>query len=780
MNNLPQKETIRSVLSRILSACLFLLMTVSEGDSQSFVIGDSQFLLNGKPFQIISGELHYTRIPPAYWKDRLSKARAMGLNTVATYVFWNIQEPEPGVFNFAGDADIARFIRTAQEVGLYVILRPGPYVCAEWDFGGFPSWLLKDTGMRVRSADPRFLSACKRYLSRLGQELAPLQITRGGPIILVQVENEYGSFGKDTAYLCAIRDFIRSSGFEVPLFSADGPSQITNAYISGVFPGVNGATGDEILKALNPYLPHGPYLVPEFYPGWLDHWGEPHAKVDADETAKNLDWMLSHGVSVSLYMFHGGTNFGFLNGANFGGRFQPQPTSYDYDAPLDEAGRPTPKFHKLREVIKKHLQTGVVIPDVPTSPATIEIPAFLVQNMGGLFNDWLPNPVIADQPRSMEDIGQSYGYLLYRAELQRPPRGLLDIRGLCDYGIVYLNGKKIASLDRRYRQHVVQLNGNAVPATLDILVENGGRINYGKELLANRKGITDKVTLDGKEILHWKMYPFPLNSVPSFLPLSAGFTSGPTIYRGVFTIDKPGDSFLDMQSWGKGCVWVNGHNLGRYWYIGPQQTLYLPGVWLRKGENQCIVLEMEEQAPGQIRGLREPILDRLMEDRLRPSLPPRMKGQIRFSDSDLVAKGDFKSGDTPQDVAFTVKRGRYICLRSLSSLGNDHFASASELYVLDERGNPLPRGQWKIYAVDSEELLAEDGRAENCFDGDPETIWHTEWGSSQPDHPHYIVIDIGVDESLNGFRYVPREGDRPGKIKTFMLYVRETPFEVGK
>ncbi|HUN65032.1 MAG TPA: beta-galactosidase [Bacteroidota bacterium] len=758
---------------------MVLLLSPCAGRGQSFVIGDSQFVLNGKPFQILSGEMHYARVPSEYWRDRLLKIKALGLNTVATYVFWNVHEPRQGQFEFSGNADLARFLRTAQEVGLYVILRPGPYACAEWEFGGFPSWLIREHDLKVRTSDPRFLAACRAYISRLGTEVAPLQITRGGPVIMVQVENEYGSFGNDTTYLGAIRNFLRAAGFDVPLFSADGSSEMPNAYLPDVFPGVNGATGESIFSAVRRYRPHGPFWVPEFYPGWLDHWGEPHAHSDPSEVAKDLAWIVRNGISVSLYMVHGGTNFGFMNGANFGGRYQPQPTSYDYDAPIDEAGRLTPKYYAIREVLRKYGRTGGDLPPVPVSPPLITIPGIDMRQYAGLF-DRLPSAESSPSPLSMEDIGQSYGYILYQTVLGKNERGLLSFSNLCDYGIVYLNGKKVASLDRRDREHSLELSVDRAPATLSVLVENGGRINYGRELQDNRKGITGSVLFNGRELTGWKIFPFSFGSSPDTVPTAENGSFGPRLYRGDFTIREAGDTYLDLRGWGKGCVWVNGHNLGRYWYIGPQQTLYLPGVWLHEGVNTVVVMELEACSTPFIRGIDHSILDMVEPDLLRPPLPPREAGTAVTLLSDLAAEGNFSSADTLQDVSFTPRAGRYVCLKSLSSQAKDHFASAAEIYLLDEHGKPLQRSQWKIVGVDSEELDAEDGRAENVLDGDPETIWHTEWGARQPDHPHQLIIDLGEEHQLGGLRYLARQGDRPGKIRSYQCYIRTAPFEFSK
>lgn len=758
-------------------ALLFILLLAGEltAQPQTFTVGGGKFLLNGEPFQIIAGELHYLRVPHEYWRDRLLMAKAMGLNTVATYVFWNRHEPQPDSFDFSGIADLARFIRTAQEVGLWVILRPGPYACAEWEFGGFPAWLLKEPAVTVRGTDEPFMAASERYFKRLAKEVAGLQITKGGPILMVQVENEYGSFGSDKAYLGRVRDMIAGAGFDVPLFTADGSTQMPNGSLPDVLPTINGATGQDIFDTIRKFRPDGPFFVAEFYPGWLDHWGEAHAKVDGAKLAEQLEWMLSRGVSVNFYMLHGGTNFGFMNGANYGGRFQPQPTSYDYDAPLDEAGRPTKKYFLFRDVIAKYLPAGTVLPPVPEPVPSIEIPSVTMRRAGSLFAE-LPPAVRSERPLSMEDIGQSYGYTLYFTRFSKDGKRTLTIRDLRDYATVYVNGNKAASLDRRHKMHSVELDLRTETTGLGILVENGGRINYGKELLDNRKGIVGKVFWGDEELTHWEIYPIEGLPAPEKFPLPVG--AGPMIYAGTFAIDHPGDTYLDMRGWGKGAVWVNGHNLGRYWYIGPQQTLYLPGAWLKPGENEIKVMEQELMPhEGEIRGLREPILDQLQEDRLAPAPPKRAARAVRLRPQDAVREGSFIPGDTEQEHTFAAAKGRYVCIESASSLADDPFASIAELNLLDPSGAVLPRASWKVYSVDSEELTAEDGRAENALDGDRATIWHTQWGSATPSHPHSLVIDLGRETPVGGFRYLPRPGGSPGKIKDFRFYVRREPFE---
>ncbi len=755
-------------------------IAIAQPVNHTFALGSNEFLLDGKPFQIISGELHYARIPKEYWRHRLQMARGMGLNTITTYVFWNYHETAPGIFDFRSEnRDLAAFIRLAQEEGLWVIVRPGPYVCAEWDFGGYPGWLLRDNDLIVRSNDRRFLDASRSYLKRLGDEIGSLQITKGGPIIMVQVENEYGSYGSDKMYMGRILNDVRNAGFDVPYFTADGPTQCKNGYVDGVLPAINGDYNPQSVRDTVMKYNHGqgPFFVPEFYPGWLDHWGEKKSVVPVDDFIGKFEQLLTEGISVNLYMFHGGTNFVFMNGANHGGHFQPQPTSYDYDAPLDESGIPTPKYYRMRDVIKRHLPAGTEVPDVPKLNPIITIPQVSLTASANVFES-LPQPVHAEKPLAMEELGQSYGYILYRTTISGHEEASLVINDLRDYATVYLDRTKIGSLDRRHKQKKLTFDLNSESATLDILVENGGRINYGELLPENRKGILGQITLNGSELTGWDIYTLPMDD-PSRLQYSNQDGMGePTFYRGSFSLDNVGDTYLSLRGWGKGCAWINGHNLGRYWYIGPQQTLYVPGVWLRKGDNEVIVFEMEETGFHSVQGLKEPILSELRNDVLAPQKPVRPLGKLILNTVDLVNGGAFMPGDSLQTKTFYPLQAQYVCLRSISSLAGDAFASIAEFYILDEQGNQLDRAGWTIYTVDSEELTAEDGRAENIMDGDGSTIWHTQWGDAKPNHPHTIVIDLGQMYTITGFQYQSRRGNSPGKIHEYQFYARTTPFEL--
>ncbi len=581
--------------------------------AETFSIGNDDFLLNGKPFQIRCGEMHFARIPRQYWPQRLRMAHAMGLNTVCAYLFWNLQEPAPGKFDFSGNADIAEFCRLAQAEGLHIILRPGPYSCAEWDFGGLPWWLLKIPDIKVRTQDPRYLAACKKYLARVGQQLAPLEVTHGGPIIMVQVENEYGSFGTDKAYMGLIRDDIKGAGFDIPLFTCDGPKELTNDTRDDLFCVVNiGRNPQKGLQALRKIRPGGPLMVGEYYPGWFDSWGQPHHTGGTTNIVAELDWMLSHNVSFSIYMAHGGTSFGFDAGANYFPPFTPQITSYDYDAPISEAGWATPKFYALRELFSKHLNPGESLPDVPSPVPAIEIAPIALSECAPLFAN-LPSSKKVVHPKPMEAFDQPHGAILYRTQLPAGEAAQLRITELHDYALIFLDGKQISTLDRRLNQDSIRLPARATSATLDALVDSFGHINYGR-MMGDRKGITDKVELETDAVTNvlagWKVFNLPFDSRElGRLRFKTSATPLPAFYRGSFSLAQAGDTFLDLSSWSKGMVWVNGHNLGRYWDIGPQQTLYCPGPWLKCGRNEIVIFECNGAGHGAIAGRSEPVLN---------------------------------------------------------------------------------------------------------------------------------------------------------------------------
>jgi beta-galactosidase len=601
---------LRNRLVLLLFVCFLASMSFAQPHTFSAVNG--QFTLDGKPFRVISGEMHYPRIPRAYWRDRLRMARAMGLNTITTYVFWNQHEPRPGKYDFDGNNDVAEFIREAQQEGLYVILRPGPYVCAEWEWGGYPSWLLKDRDIVVRSSDPKFMVPATRWLQRLGKELAPLQIGNGGPIILTQVENEYGSYGSDHAYMEQIRQALVDAGFtKSQLYTADGPEQVPAGSLPDLPVGINfgGEKQGDAQKAfatLKKSRAAGPFFNSEYWAGWFDHWGGKHAHTNADAQAANLKWMLDQGYSVSIYMFHGGTSFGWMNGANSDdkGSYEPDVTSYDYDSVLDESGRPTPKYYAFRDIIAK--ATGVTPPPVPEVAAAISVPSLAMSEAASLWDN-LPKPVLSEQILSMEDVDQAYGYILYRTRLEKPVEGELVLDQLHSYARVYLNGTLVGTIDRRLKQDRLSLKSTEPDARLDILIENTGRVNFGHTIAGERAGITKQVTLAGRPVMGWEIYPLPMTELGK-LKFSSKPCSGPCFYRGDFKLASTGDTFLDTGEFSKGELWLNGRALGRIWNAGPQRTLYAPGPWLEKGKNEIVVFDLDGQSGRSLQGLEKPVL----------------------------------------------------------------------------------------------------------------------------------------------------------------------------
>jgi beta-galactosidase len=587
----------------------------------AFQVNGDHFELDGKPFQIISGSMEYSRVPRAYWRDRLRKARAMGLNTVEIYVFWNEHENSPGQFDFSGQRDVAEFIREAQLEGLFTILRPGPYVCAEWELGGFPAWLLRNPEMVFRSSAPAYIAAAGSWLKRLGQELAPLQIGNGGPIIAVQVENEYGSFGSDRAYLVQIRDLLLSSGFDrAMLYTADEPSSLDKGSLPELPAAVDFGGGDakSAFSLLEKARPAGPRMCAEYWDGWFDHWGEKHHVMDAKQEAVELQWMLGKGYSVNLYMFHGGTSFGWMNGANSNGRdYQPDTTSYDYDAPVSESGELTPKFFLFRDVIRR--ATGKT---PPPPPAPIPVQALSPIHLTQTATLWesLPKPVFSQQPLTMESVGQNYGYILYRTSIAHALKGDLKLEDLHSYAQVYLDGVLAGHLDRHLDQSILPLDIRHDGARLDILVEDTGRVSFGHQIQHEQAGITERVTLGGKAITGWSIYSLPMRDADA-LDYKSSECTGACFYRATFQVDQPADTFLDTRPLVKGDVWLNGQPLGRFWNIGPQFTLYVPGPLLKKGANEIAVFDLEGASDRHLSFLTHPLLDsplHIFERRLRP------------------------------------------------------------------------------------------------------------------------------------------------------------------
>lgn len=764
-------------MKKILLLILFALTSWCGAAAHDFKIEKGKFWLDGKPVTLVCGEMHYPRIPQEYWRDRMKRAKAMGINCISTYVFWNIHEREPGQFDFTGEADLAKFIRTAQEEGLFVVLRPGPYVCAEWDFGGFPYWLQNNKKMVWRSDDPEFLAACQRYITRLGQEVGQLTVNHGGPILMVQVENEYGSYSNDKVYLGKLRDMIKEAGFDAPLITCDGSGQMPNGYIPGILPTVNGAVGEEVKRSIDRFYPGGPYFVAEFYPAWFDVWGQRHSKRDFRSPAEQIDWMLGHGISVNLYMFHGGTNFAFTNGANtVGSGYEPQPTSYDYDAPLGEYGNPTPKYYAFREVIQKHLPEGTTLPDVPPlNPIATFAPIELTDSapLRAAFGRQLE----AERPLTMEEAGQDFGYIHYETTLKEPAKGLLVLSKLRDYAVVWADGQRLGTLDRRHRQNTLEVDLPA-GARLEILVENVGRINYGPDLLDNLKGITEKVTLAGKELTGWTTTPLPLYDLKEMPRLKKSSESpaaeqGAAFWRGTFRLDSQGDVFLDMSRWGKGAVWVNGRSIGKFWNIGPQQTLYVPGPWVKKGKNEIIVFDLNDTRCHQVAGLPEPLLDSLQTD---PNAKPDGKrvqpaGQPIVEAGDRVLAATMKQAEGVQHFDFAAPTTmRHICLEITSSYDGKNSCLA-EIDLIGADGKPISKDAWRVVYANTEEPT--EGEAELLFDEKTRRSWHSQWREEPlTPFPHRVIIDLGEIQTISAIELQQRAGGQPGCVKDFSVYGR--------
>lgn len=565
-----------------------------------------KFYLNGEPFQIISGAIHYFRTVPEYWKDRLEKLKNMGCNTVETYIPWNFHEPNKGEFLWDGMHDVCRFIETAQELGLYIIIRPSPYICAEWEFGGLPAWLLKDRNMRLRCCYEPYLNAVRDYYSVLMPKLAPYQIGKGGNIILMQIENEYGYYGNDTAYLEFLRDTIREFGITVPFVTSDGPwkeSVFKSGWVDGALPTGNFGSGIEWqFGEMKKYMGDGkPLMCMEFWNGWFDAWGEEHHTTEPEKAAKELDDLLRLG-NLNFYMFEGGTNFGFMSGRN-GGSKTADVTSYDYDAPLTEDGQITEKYRLFKEVIGKYKE----IQEVPltTEIKRREYGEISCTAKTDLFSalEKISAPVHSNYPLTMEDIGQNYGYILYRTYLKNNECAEeIQLENAADRVQGYQNGKYIFTAFGDNMWEKFGVTEQEKGGVIDLLCENTGRENFGSGLENQRKGISGGVKINDSRHFGFDIYPLPLDEKQlADIDFSGGYSQGvPAFYRFDFEIDKPGDTFVDTKGFGKGCVFINGFNLGRFWEIGPQKRLYLPAPLLKKGLNSIIVFETEGKSTDSI------------------------------------------------------------------------------------------------------------------------------------------------------------------------------------
>jgi beta-galactosidase len=570
-------------------------------DTGIFEIKDD-FYLNGELIKIISGSIHYFRVVPEYWRDRLEKLKAMGCNTVETYVPWNAHEPKKGKYDFEGILNLKRFVELSQELGLWVIVRPAPYICAEWEFGGLPAWLLQDEGMRVRSTYEPFLKHVDEYYKELFKLLTPLQINYGGPIIMMQIENEYGYYGNDKKYLQCLKDMMRKYGAVVPFVTSDGTwgealeSGMMNS--NEVLPTANfGSKAEEHFEKLRAVINEGPLMCMEFWDGWFTPWGGKAGKRDPKETAEEADKVLKDG-HINFYMFHGGTNFGFMNGANKYGKLEPDVTSYDYDAPLSECGDITPKYEECRKVIAKYAP----IPEVEFSTKIEKIGygKIKLKEKVSLFNtlETISSVQYYDHTQPMEKLGQSYGYILYRSNIGRGRKAEnFRLLGANDRAKVYVNQKEVLTqYDEELGKPLELIFDNKENNMMDILVENMGRVNFGENLSQQRKGICYGVMVDKHAHANWGHYALPLDNIDK-VDFNAGYKTGvPAFYKFELEVEKLGDTFLRLDGWGKGCVFVNNFNIGRFWEIGPQGTLYIPAPLLKRGKNDIVVFETEGKA----------------------------------------------------------------------------------------------------------------------------------------------------------------------------------------
>src|ERR1035437_1480158 len=737
----------------------------------TFAIGTNDFLLDGQRLQIRCGEIHAARVPMEYWRHRLQMAKAMGLNTVCAYLFWNLHEPKPGEYVWTGQADDAEFCRIVQEEGLWVILRPGPYACAEWEMGGTPWWMLKEDGVKLRSRDPRYHDAAKKYLKEVGRVLGPLQITHGGPIIMAQVENEYGFFGKDAQYMAEVRNALLDAGFDVPLFACSPPSVMKNGLLTNLFQAANfGSDPAENFKKLRELQPGGPLICSEFYPGWFDTWGAKHHYGNTEKDLGDLEYMLAHDASFSIYMAHGGTTFGLWSGCDR--PFKPDTSSYDYDAPISEAGWATPKFFQTRELFAKFLLPGETLPEPPAQNPVIAFAPVTATKCAPIFDN-LPGALTDEQPGNMEKYDQGYGCVLYRTKIPAGAAATLEAAAIHDFGFVFIDGKRIGILDRRSANAKILLPERKNESQLDVLVEPMGRINFGPEM-SDRKGLIAPVKLGGEILKGWQIFQLPLDD-----KMLAGLkftgekpnSNAPAFWRGTFNLEKIGDAFLDLPGWGKGDLWVNGHCLGRYWNIGPSQTAYAPGCWLRAGENEIVILDLVGSESHVVAGLEKPILDELHPEKdFTKSRRPSVK--LNLESVAPAHSGTFAPGADTQEIKFIAPAsGKFFCLESLNAHDGQPYAAVAELDLIGADGKTTSHDGWTVAYVDSEEREKEDGSAENAMDGQTANFWHTQWGSASPDYPHRLIFNLGKTQTISGFRYVPRQGDASGRIKDYRVFI---------
>ena len=770
----------------LLAMTLAAPSTETLAQARTFTPGKGTFLLDGQPFVVKAAELHYPRIPQPYWEHRIKLCKALGMNTICLYVFWNAHEAQPDQYDFSGQNDLAAFCRLCQKHGMYIILRPGPYVCAEWEMGGLPWWLLKDKDIRLREDDPRFLERVEKFEKAVAAQVADLTIQRGGPILMIQVENEYGSYGENKPYVAKVRDMLRSCyGPEVTLFQCDWSSNFTLNGLDDLVWTMNFGTGANIERQFAPLKqlrPDSPLMCSEFWSGWFDKWGANHETRPADEMTQGIDDMLSRNISFSLYMTHGGTNWGHWAGANSPG-FAPDVTSYDYDAPISESGQVTPKYTQLRQTLAKYRGKEKMAP-IPSAIPVRAIPTIRFTEVAPLFDN-LPAPRRDIRLRTMEEYDQGFGSILYRTTLpalSMPSTLNIDAH---DYAQVFVDGKFIGILDRRMGDRQIQLPALPQGGKLEILVEAMGRINFGRAI-KDFKGLVGQATLTIHHGAHpfvcdlqgWEVCNLPdtydfysrLNYQPLQETSAADGQRLPAgCYRATFTLKgKPADTFLNFETWGKGLVYVNGHGMGRIWEIGPQQTLYMPGCWLKEGENEILVFDILGPRQATTEGLKQHIIDKLL---MPKPLTHRKEGQtLDLSGRKPIHEGSFQPGEGWQEIRFNQSaKGRYLCLEALNAHDGGSRICVAEMYLLDEQGQRLAREAWTVDYADSEDVSKVNCAADKLFDLQESTYWST---VKKDAFPHAVVIDLGKEQTITGLQYLPRmESGAPGSIKDFKVYL---------
>ena len=755
----------------------------NNGKAGTFESGNKTFLLNGKPFVVKAAELHYPRIPRPYWEHRIKMCKALGMNTICLYVFWNIHEQKEGEFDFTGQNDVAAFCRLAQKNGMYIIVRPGPYVCAEWEMGGLPWWLLKKKDIQLREQDPYFMERVEIFEREVGKQLSSLTIDNGGPIIMVQVENEYGSYGENKPYVAAIRDIVRKSGFDkVALFQCDWSSNFTKNGLDDLVWTMNFGTGaniDSQFKHLGELRPESPRMCSEYWSGWFDKWGARHETRPAKAMVDGIDEMLSKGISFSLYMTHGGTSFGHWAGANSPG-FYPDVTSYDYDAPINEQGLATEKYYELRKMMAKYSNNKLPSVPKPVMPS-ITIPEVTLNTFAPITCGIAKTET--GKIKTFEELDLGWGCMIYEADIpQVKANSILTINGCHDYARVFINGKHVGSINRINNETSISLPATQGKCHITILIEAMGRINFGRAI-KDFKGITGDVTITNendnyKETI--QLTKMTQSTIPDDYDRArqaivshahggnAARLGNAGYYHGEFMLKKVGDTYLNMEAFGKGQVYVNGHAIGRFWHIGPQQTLFVPGCWLKKGKNEVIVLDI-------IGPTGSPVVSGLATPQLDKQLPNRDKSvqttndKVSIGNRTAIASGEFALITGWQKISFGKKtKGRYLAV-ACQSTHNKAVAAISEIYANDGSGKRINRDNWKTVYVSSEDAEGGNHTADKIIDLQESTFWRAK-GNHKGNQ--VVIFDMGSEMTVSGIECLPcAEQDTKATVKGYSIYV---------